>query len=114
MSSSIGMVVKDQKVVGYFEYDGTADVAISAIRRTSEEVWKARDERDTLLFNNVWRRCTCSNDHDDVLLYTDYGWGFYWPAKVCLLCKAITTNTMPREGDIKIMDGLPPGISPAR
>ncbi|MEK7654599.1 MAG: hypothetical protein AAB345_05025 [Patescibacteria group bacterium] len=82
MSHSNGEVIHENEVVGFFEYDGCSDIAISAIWNTLEEV-------ETNWRSGVWKRCTCGQPSVDVLLFTDYGGGFYWPAKVCLKCRAI-------------------------
>ncbi|TSC82425.1 MAG: Uncharacterized protein G01um101419_581 [Parcubacteria group bacterium Gr01-1014_19] len=99
MSHSHGEVIQEGKVVGFFEYDGTADVALSPI-------WDTRDEVDANWRIGLWTQCTCHQPSTDVLLFTEYGGGFYWPAKACLNCKAITNEYSPFESDRR-KDGHP-------
>jgi hypothetical protein len=83
MSHAIGRVIKDERVIGYFDYDGTCDIAIPNIYSSLEEL------------RENWRKwppykCECDIDSlEDVILYTDYGNGWHWDAKVCLKCGVI-------------------------
>lgn len=93
MSHSYGKVYeKEGKLIGYFEYNGTCDVALSAIQKTAEDVnkyWRS---------NQNCRECLCKSPIEkDVILWTDYGDGFYWNAKICENCMAILNNRMPFE-----------------
>ena len=102
MSHSSGAVIRNGQVLGFFEYNSTSDVAISAIWPTYEELhenWRS----------GIWNRCACGDPPQEVVLYTNYGQGFHWSAKVCLRCKAIVENLMPFELDgVERIDGLPP------
>ena len=95
MSHANGEVIKDDKVIGYFEYNGTVDIARPAFWDTYEEMlsyWKVQES---------WRNCSCIVPKVvNALLYTDYGKGFHWPAKVCLKCKTIIDNLSPFETEI--------------
>jgi len=87
MSHANGQVIVGDSVVAYYEYNGTSDIALSCLYGTKEEVrenWR----------RGVHNQCTCGQESTDCLLYTDYGRGFYWPAKVCLTCRAITHGAM--------------------
>ncbi|MEK7640932.1 MAG: hypothetical protein AAB389_02970 [Patescibacteria group bacterium] len=88
MSHANGEVIYQGKVVGLFEYDGTSDIAVPAI-------WDTNEELEAHWRNNDWKKCTCGQPNIDVILYTDYGYGFHWPAKACLKCKAITASHQP-------------------
>ena len=101
MSHSDGKIVCAGKVIGYFEYNGTCDVAISAI-------WDTYDEMHEHWRSGVWNNCTCHEQPTEVLIWTSYGAGFYWPGKVCLPCRAITDGQMPFDESIKITDGEAP------
>lgn len=97
MSHSIGIVYDfEGEVLGYFEYNGTVDYACSSVR-TLEEV------------ESNWRTgaaevpCNCIKEKRKpkwVLLYSDYGFGFHWPAQICENCKSIIHGTEPCN-DIK-------------
>lgn len=83
MSHAMGEVIKDGKTVGYYEYNGTSDFVTSKIRATEQEVhdhWRGHD---------LFGKCDCGQPPEDVLLYTCYGFGYYWPGKACLQCMAI-------------------------
>jgi hypothetical protein len=92
MSHAHGEVYQGGRIVGYYEYDGTADIACSRIQESPEAVnasWRGDN----------WRECECGQDAEDVILYSDYGDGFHWPAKACLRCHAITDGQMPYAED---------------
>ncbi len=84
MSHAHGEVIKDGKIIGHYEYDGTADIVWTKIRATTAEVWAH------------WRtaanraKCTCEKPEPvKVILYSSYGNGFHWPGKICEICQVI-------------------------
>lgn len=88
MSHATGEVYRDGRIVGYFEYDGTVDIACTALRATPEGVhdhWRADNDAD----------CGCGGPGTEVTLYADYGSGFHWPGRACLACGAITAGLDP-------------------
>lgn len=90
MSHAWGEVIHEGKVVGRYEYNGTADVAMSRIFDTNDELkqhWRTEHADDA--------ECTCGQPPADVILYSDYGGGFHWPAKACLKCHAIVEHLRP-------------------
>lgn len=101
MSHANGVVMKGTKAVGYFEYDGTVDVAVSAI-------WSTREELEKYWRSGVWKDCECGKPPEEVVLYTEYGGGFHWPARICFRCGAIVDNLMPPE---ERTSGLPPKLA---
>lgn len=78
--------------IGFFEYNGTADVAQTSIYLTREELSK-----NWRTYQRV--ECQAPNDHEhvDVLLNTSYGRGIEWKSQACLECMAITGNLMPYD-----------------
>jgi len=74
--------------LGWFEYNGTVDVACSRIFDTHEEL-QANWRKDAM------RKCDCGQSSVEVVLYSSYGYGFYWTAKACLQCKAIVDHREP-------------------
>lgn len=100
MGHAIGQVYQDGKLVGWSYYNGTADVLYSSIRQSLRDVCNGIDEG--------WRNCTCGKPPLDVILYSDYGGGFWWPAKACLECKAIIEPLMPfDQGGETLADRVP-------
>jgi hypothetical protein len=100
MSHAYGEVIKDGKVLAFFEYDGTSDIAISCLHNTEAELqaqWRS----------GVWNECTCGQPGSDVLLYTNYGRGCFWPGKVCLACRAITGGRDPYADNVETTNGHP-------
>jgi hypothetical protein len=94
MSHAWGEVIQDGKVVGHYEYNGTCDVCLPRIYDTHKEVmdnWRSEQ--------SATASCTCGDPPSDVILYSDYGDGFYWPAKACLKCRAIVGDLAPYYGD---------------
>jgi hypothetical protein len=89
MSHAMGEVIKDGKTVGYYEYNGTCDFATTKIRPTVQEVW------DHWRKSDIFGECTCGQPSEDVLLYTNYGYGYYWPGKACMDCMVIVDGTDP-------------------
>ena len=88
MSHSHGQVLINDKVVGYFEYDGTCDTACTTIQPTKEDVfnnWRGRG-------NN--RPCECPHPKEEnwvnVTLHSEYGSGSSWESKACMKCMVIT------------------------
>jgi|GEM_PF-6743928 len=112
MSNSLGYVCIEGVVVGYFEYFGTSDVAEREIRGTKQAVsdhWRQPEHR----------QCTCGLPPTPAMLYSTYGYGYYWPSEVCLNCLCITGETRPWDAneyndsmldpDEWPKDGPPPG-----
>lgn len=74
----------------HFEYNGTTDVAISALWDTKQEVTNHWRE-------GIWNACVCGKS-EDVIFFADYGDGIHWQGKACRYCRAIIT-TDPYEYD---------------
>jgi len=73
----------DGNPLGYFEYDGTSDTVCTRVHLKVEDVrrnWRADN----------WRDCECGALGQTVVLYSDYGCGFYWQGRVCWRCLAVT------------------------
>jgi hypothetical protein len=102
MSHAHGEVIAGGKKVAFYEYDGTADFAISCLHDSPEDV-------NTEWRNHPFKECKCGQPPIDVILYSDYGGGFYWNAKACLPCRAIVSGIIPFEEDTPITDGHPLG-----
>lgn len=79
-------------LLAYFEYNGTVDVCQSRLFNTREEVWANWRGKD---FHRV---CSCGQSQP-VLIYSEYGGGFYWEGKACLQCMAITDRLTPSSED---------------
>ena len=91
MSHAMGEVYHNEKLVGYYEYNGTSDFAWRRIFDDSKELWNKYWRTDHAL----WADCKCGEPPQDVILYSDYGNGFHWPSRACLKCHAIVGNTDP-------------------
>lgn len=105
MSNMMGEVIKEGKVVGYYEYNGTWDMARSDIHPTEEAVIENWGEDCTHV-------CNCESKGEPVILYSSYGGGFHWPATTCLKCGAILEGReWPATDD---MDGHPLGEEHAK
>lgn len=86
MSHALGIVydIERERTLGYFEYNGTCDFAMTAVR-TEEEI--DRDWRTDA--NN--RECVCAEPVEQpVILHSTYGGGFDWESTVCARCMTIT------------------------
>ena len=105
MSHAQGEVYKpDGTLVGYYEYNGTSDVACPKIVKTAQELqagWRNS--------NLEWIKCSCGKPPADVVIYSDYGDGFYWPGKACEECKCLIEPLMPYDDDAydTVKDGHP-------
>lgn len=106
MSHAMGTVWSlEGKILGYFEYNGTADVAYSAIHDTCDQVkegWRtASNSRDCLCARKDNRADRSSDGLDGpghgtlVILYTNYARGSCWLGRACFKCKAITDGYFP-------------------
>lgn len=105
MSHATGAVrFKDGQQL-YFEYDGTSDVCIPMLWKTTEEVsenWRS----------GKWKDCTCGGLDEPVSIFSDYGNGTSWPGRACRACMVITDG-LTREAlwdadrDDEIVDGIP-------
>lgn len=109
MSHAMGRVYRDGKIVGYYEYNGTADVTCTRINTTEDEV------NDLWRTDAAWRNCACGKPDVDVVLWADYGCGYHWPGKACLECGAITDGFSPYQDEEDYCrafpkDGLPEGF----
>lgn len=85
MSHDTGTVwSSDHKtILGYFEYNGTCDVACTAIQKTLEELsthWRGP---------GCERECSCGKEPMNVILHSAYGSGFEWCSTACLECMSI-------------------------
>ena len=103
MSHATGEVIQGDRVIGYFEYDGTADNAISDIYRSRDELWAN------------WRKsthptCTCGGKPVPVVLWADYGSGYWWYSTACLKCNVITGPRSLDFDDIITCPGYPAGV----
>lgn len=71
----------------WFEYDGTADIAMPKLFVDNETLcdnWRT-DE---------WPKCTCGND-EEVEITSHYGNGRTWDGKACRRCMCITEGFDP-------------------
>lgn len=104
MSHALGEVIHNKTVVGYFEYNGTVDIAKRDIHSSADAV--DRNWRKPCTHN-----CTCKQPPVDVVLWSSYGGGFHWNAKACLNCGEITDGLMPDfcdyNGISHVEDGYP-------
>jgi hypothetical protein len=101
MSHAYGEVIKDNKVVGHFEFSCVVDVVFCNKIRDSKEIvseyWRTRDT------SVPWHECTCGKEPDEVILYIPED-ACYWNAKVCLSCQLIISGFAPdyqTENDFK-------------
>lgn len=98
MSSAKGTARRPNgAVVGYFRYNGTSDTVVPALFSTTielEDAWRKEP--------NKWD--SCSHDLETVTLHADYGSGFSWPGKVCLVCSAVREGLNPWENGRPIYD----------
>lgn len=94
MSHSPGEVLVDGKVVAYFEYNGTADVAISKIYPNE---WK-RNNKWRTNGDERWLLCTCEDESCRVkcVLQT---LPLTWNSEICLFCMVITGDHSSYMGD---------------
>lgn len=95
MSHAYGEIIKDGKTVAHFEYNGTVDLVQPILYATAQEVsdnWRKGSPRE---------ECKCPEQGEDVLIYTNYGYGYYWPGKACLKCMMVTDGIDPYECERK-------------
>lgn len=91
MSHSSGEVFdQDDNRIGYFEYDGTADIGYVEIRASFDEVtanWR----------QPTWRECECGSSANivPVRMHAHYGGGIDWDSEACLSCMTVIGNTDP-------------------
>lgn len=86
MSHAMGIVYsKNKEILGYFEYDGTSDYALSKVQKTIEDV------------NIHWRKegnmgyCNCNKkEYIPIVLFSYYGSGVEWESEYCPECMVIT------------------------
>jgi hypothetical protein len=98
MANVLGHVVHDGAIVGYFEYHGSSSRAETVIYPTEAFYLRSGQVNE----------CTCGKPPVDVLLWTEYGGGYYWPSQACLDCKAIVGERYSFERDDD-SDGHPLG-----
>jgi hypothetical protein len=105
MSYALGTVIHDGRIVGNFSYNATAGLTDPAIVATPAQAIE------------LWHReipelaCSCGGAPADVYLHADHAQGFYWPAKACIACGIILSNTNDDLMAEMPIDGLPPGIT---
>lgn len=100
MSHAAGEVIQYGKIIGYFEYNGTADIILPKVYNTAQDL------------ADHWRQgamtcCTCKpqKGREPVILWSSYGFGSFCVSTFCSVCKLITgeLNAM----DINWVDGHP-------
>lgn len=80
--------------IGYGEYNGTSDSVPSEFVINYNEI---KGQKPYFL---GYKDCTCDvKFHQRAILFSNYGATFYWPSKVCRICKVITDITSPYEPD---------------
>lgn len=94
MSHAMGTVLVGGEPVGFFEYDGTADVVSNRIiRATHAEVWQHWSKPAP----PEHRYCGCVGVTAE--LHAAYGRGLTWDAVVCLEHKRIHGPITPYPAD---------------
>lgn len=81
MSHASGSILFKDGTIKHYEYDGTADVVISHLYDTMQEVhdnWR----------KGTWIDCSCG-DEEDVEVYTSYGYGSCFKGKACKKCCSV-------------------------
>lgn len=86
MSHAEGQIIKDGKIVAYYEYEGCADFCFTRLYATRQEL---RDNWRTKQF----AECHCQGSPEDVLVWSSYGDEGWWRGKACLHCMALTDGT---------------------
>lgn len=92
MSHSSGTVYTEDRstIIGYFEYNGTVDVACSSVQKTADDVWKHWRTPESM------RQCTCGQPILQlVVLDADYGGGIEWESVMCTTCMVIVDKFDP-------------------
>ncbi len=98
MSHSSGYVLFKDGTKFYYEYNGTADVVLPKLWKTMQEVtdhWREEEPFD--------KECICKQD-EEVIMYTRYGNGWYFPGRACKKCMLVTNSPSPYEN---MVDGEP-------
>lgn len=88
MSHAWGSVfsVPDIEIIGWYEYNGTSDIACTAIFGAYDDLdaaWRSE---------HIHRDCredVAQHVEVPVILWSDYGWGFGWPSRACVTCGVI-------------------------
>ena len=99
MSHAHGKVKFEDGTVLYYEYDGTVDLACTALRSSRKEVsehWRADNMAE----------CECGSPPEKVRIAADYGNGFSWDGAACRGCMSITGGIEPKYAD-NFEDGMP-------
>lgn len=90
-------------LIGWFEYNGTVDIALPTIFANADELsaaWRTHG------FEN---QCACTVDLADVRIETDYA-DYWWHGKACLTHKCIAAGyTSPTEEQWDIIYGYATG-----
>lgn len=105
MSSGSGAIfpLTGGRPMGYFIYNGTADVVLPSVRYSVDEAWE---------MDETWPgECQCDL-LEEVYLYTNYGGGFHWKGYWCPGCRRVALEkgvpyAYNKEDRVEIVDGLP-------
>ena len=71
--------------IWHYDYNSTADVCISHIYKTSEELSEHYRKHE-------WKTCTCGKK-ERVSIYSSYGGGFMMEGFACKECKSLIEDT---------------------
>jgi hypothetical protein len=89
MSSAVLEILdKDMNIVGYGEYNGTSDSVPPEFVISEDEIV---GQKPYFL--------GCNHEPQKVILFSNYGGGFYWPSEICIRCKMIIGTLSPYEPD---------------
>ena len=92
MSRASAQVYKDGKLVAIGIYCGTSDVLYTGLCHSAHVAF------DTYRTGGMDRKCTCGKPPTKVIVYSDYGGGFWWESEACLNCMAVTGELDPLGG----------------
>lgn len=73
------------RIVAHGLYDGTMDILRPWLAADSDGAWDADNDGTR---DDAWER-ECPHTPAEGYAYSDYGGGFYWPARYCLQCMVV-------------------------
>lgn len=101
MSHANGLCKFPDGQIFHFEYDGTTDMPMRKLWKTTAELHAHWREPYEL----ACKECTCGQPLVEVELWTDYGGGYTMPGKACMTCMVIDPKASLDEDGCLINDG---------
>lgn len=93
MSRAQGLVRFENGQIGHLIYNGTSDIMLPRYYDTNNKAGEAYRNKEDMFPDE------CTHKKEKVVIYSDYGGGFWWNGTACTQCKALDYMYINPYGD---------------